>query len=68
MESPLSPIVADLTMRDLEENVLNSLNFRPVLYYRYVDDILLLASEEEIHTILNKFNDFNHRLKFTLET
>jgi len=33
MGSPLSPIVADLTMRDLEKNVLNSLNIRPVLYY-----------------------------------
>jgi len=54
-------------MRDLEENVLNSLNLRPVLYYRYVDDILLSASKEEIHIIFKKFNDYHHRLKFTLE-
>jgi len=67
MGSPLSPIVVDLIMRDLKENVLNSLNIRPVLYYRYFD-ILLSASEEEIHIILNKFNDYHHRLKFTLET
>jgi len=53
-------------MRDLEDNVLNSLNIRPVLYYRYVDDILLLTSEEKIHIILNKFNDYHHKLKFTL--
>jgi len=67
MGSPLSPIIADLTMRDLEENVLNTLNIRPLIYYRYVDDILLVASKEEIHVILNKFNNYHHRLQFTLE-
>jgi len=40
MESPLSPIVADLVMQDLKENILNSLNIRPPLYYRYVDAII----------------------------
>jgi len=68
MGFPLSPVIADLTMRDLEENVLNSLNIWPVLYYRYVDDILLSAAKEEIHFILNKFNDYHDKLKFTLET
>jgi len=68
MGSPLSSIVADLTMRDLEENVLNTLNIQPILYYRYVDDILLSTSKEEIHIILNKFNTYHHRLKLTLET
>jgi len=67
MGFPLSPITADLTIRDLEKNVLNALNIRPVLYYRYVDDILLSVSKEEIHIILNKFNNYHHRLKFTLE-
>jgi len=42
MGSPLSPITADLrSMRDIEENVLNSLNIRPILYYRYVDDFIV---------------------------
>jgi len=68
MGSPLSPIVADLVMRDLEEHVLNSLNIRPSLYYRYVDDIILTAPKEEIHTILNEFNSYHQRLNFTLET
>jgi len=37
------------------------------MYYRYVDDIILAAPKEEIHTILN-FNSYHYRLKFTLET
>jgi len=66
MGSLLSPIVADLVMQDLKENILNSLNIRPPLYYRYVDDILS-ALEEEIHNIFKKFNSYHHRLKFTME-
>jgi len=64
----MSPIVADLVMWDLEEYVLNSLNIRSTLYYRYIDDIILAAPKEEIHTILNKFNNYHYKLKFTLET
>jgi len=61
-------------MRDLEEYVLNSLNIRPTLYYRYVDNIILAAPKEKIHIkqiqiqYLNKFNSYHYRLKFTLET
>jgi len=68
MGSPLSPIVADIVMRDLEENILNSLNIRPILYYRYVDDIILTAPKDEIQLILDRFNSYHYRLKFTLET
>jgi len=68
MGSPLSPIIVDLVMCDLEENILNSLNIKPILYYRYVDDIIISASKEEIHDILRKFNCYHHRLKLTLET
>jgi len=65
MGSPLSPIIADLVMCDLllEENILNSLNIKSILYYRYVDDIIISAPEEEIHDILRKFNCYHHRLK-----
>jgi len=55
-------------MRDLEEYILNSLNIRPTLYYRYINDIILAAPKEKIHIILNKFNSYHYRLKFTLET
>lgn len=41
MGSPLSPIIADIVMCDLEEYCLRSVNVRPSFYYRYVDDIVL---------------------------
>jgi len=68
MGSPLSPIISDLVMRDLEDKVLNSLSTQPIFYYRYVDDIILSTYEEEIHSILEKFNNYHHRLKFTIES
>lgn len=43
MGSPLSPIIADLVMQDLEEKALNSIGLSLPLYYRYVDDIILAA-------------------------
>jgi len=57
-------------MRDLEDKVLNSLIVQPIFYYRYVDDIIIILStyEEEIHSILKKFNNYHHRLKFTMES
>jgi len=54
-------------MCDLEEYILKSLHIKPTLY-RYVDDIIISAPEEEIHGILRKFNCYHHRPKLTLET
>jgi len=36
-------------------------------YYRYVDDILLAAPLNLLDDILNIFNSFHDRLKFTME-
>jgi len=43
MGSPLSPVIADIVMRDLENDCLRKLNFELTLYYRYVDDIVLTS-------------------------
>jgi len=62
-----SPIIADLTMQDLEEHVLSSLKIKLSIYYRYVDDILLAAPEDDINDIFETFNNYHNRLKFTIE-
>jgi len=67
MGSPLSPILADIEMQDLEEKAISNLNLDFPFYYRYVDDILLLTSEDKVNTILNTFNNIHKRLQFTLE-
>jgi len=40
MGSPLSPIIADIVMQDLERVVLETFDFDIPIYYRYVDDIV----------------------------
>jgi len=67
MGSPLSPIIADFVMQDLENSVLSTVKFPIPIFYRYVDDILLAIPEEKIDFIFNKFSSFHPRLQFTLE-
>jgi len=67
MGSPLSPILADLVMKKLEETTLFRLPFHIPLYVRYVDDIGIAAPSCLIPNILNMFNSFHKRLQFTIE-
>jgi len=68
MGSPLSPVIADLVMRDLETVCLNKINCQLTLYYRYVDDIVMAGPSDKIDLILTTFNEYHERLKFTLNT
>jgi len=67
MGSPLSPILADIVMQDLEEKAIKKLDINFPFYYRYVDDILLLTPKSKVNIILNTFNNIHERLKFTVK-
>lgn len=67
MGSPLSSSIANLVMEDFENKVLNNLNFKPVFYKRYVDDIVALIPKIKIEYFLNEFNKYNERIQFTME-
>jgi len=67
MDSPLSPILADIVMEKLEEISLSRLPFHIPLYVRYVDDIAIAAPSSLIPDILHTFNSFHTRLQFTIE-
>ncbi|XP_018364347.1 PREDICTED: uncharacterized protein LOC108762042 [Trachymyrmex cornetzi] len=67
MGSPLSPILADLVIQDLELYVINSLEFKVPIYYRYVDDILVALPDVQINKVLLLFNSHHNRIKFTVE-
>jgi len=67
MGSPLSPIIADLVLQDLEMKAIERLPFELPLYYRYVDDVLLAAPVDRLNELLEIFNSFHNRLQFTLE-
>jgi hypothetical protein len=67
MGSPLSPILADIVMDDLEVHCLESLNFKISTFLRYVDDIFAIIPRSKINEVLNAFNNYHPRLKFTFE-
>ena len=69
MGSPLSPIISDIFMDDLERECLSKLTFKLPFYFRYVDVIITAAPPDKIDTILNAFNNYNnkpnHVIKFS---
>ena len=66
MGSPLSPIAADIVMDGLESKCIASLPFQLPFYFRYVD-IITAVPHNKIDTIKDTFNNFNHRIQFTIE-
>ena len=51
-----SPIPSDIVMKDLEIYVIHKLNFKPLFYFRYVDDIILCIPKNTIdHTVVLVF-------------
>ena len=56
-------------MTELELKIVNPLidSGKTKFYTRFVDDTLLLAKEEDINYIFNKFNPFHPSLQFTLD-
>lgn len=67
MGSPLSPILADMVMDDLETHCLNQLSFDVSTYHRYVDDIFTIIPVSKVHEVIRIFNSYHHRLGFTCE-
>lgn len=67
MDSPLSLLIADIVLQDIENKALYKFNKIVPLYYRYVDDIVLAAPPHMVDSIVRTFNAFHNRLKFTAE-
>ena len=56
MGSPISPLLADIVMQDLELTILQSLNFKVHIYFCYVNDTFFIIPSDELEYILRKFN------------
>ncbi|XP_071490039.1 uncharacterized protein [Diadema antillarum] len=71
MGSPVSPIVANLSMEDLEQTVLSTAptTIKPRLWKRYVDDILAVVKEHSVDQLKDHLNqaDVTGSIKFTHE-
>ena len=69
MGSSLGPVLPNIIMTELELKIVFTFidSGKIKFYTRLVDDTLLLAKEEDINYIFNKFNSFHPTLQFTMD-
>ena len=67
--SPLSPIIANLFMEDLEEQAMHSAPLRPSLLLRYVDDTFVIwpHGEQNLQSFHTLLNQMSANIEFTIE-
>ena len=70
MGGSLEPVLANIIMTECEKAIVNQLIENNIVkfYIRYVDDTLLVLREKDIDIVLNRFNSFNKKLQFTVDT
>lgn len=71
MESPLSPLLAELYMSNLEKHFFSDTNRKRHIKqgYRYVDDIICLwtGTDRQLSCILKYLNYIDSKIKFTMK-
>ncbi len=70
MGNPLAPPLANLFMIKIEKRALATGLFKPIVWWRYVDDIyciLLLEDSDNIELIIFRLNSIHPSIKFTYE-
>ena len=63
----MAPQYAIIFTGDREERILQDCSFKPLVWWRYIDDIFLLwqHGEEKLKEFLNVLNRYHPRIKFT---
>ncbi len=67
MGTKMAPSYANLFMSSLEEKFQHTLNKKPLLWKRYIDDIILIwpGPPQEVSTMMDNLNKFHETIKFT---
>ena len=65
--SPISPIVANLFMEDLEIKALATSPLPPSLWKRFVDDTFIIIKKSHKNALLEHLNSIDNNIKFTCE-
>ena len=65
MGSPISPIVANLFMEDLETKALATSPHPPSLWKRFVDDTFTIIKKSHKNALLEHINSIDNNIKFT---
>ena len=65
--SPVSPIVANLYMEHFERKALRSASNPPQVWYRFVDDIMVIQQQTHKQAFLDHISSIDPAIKFTVE-
>ena len=67
MGSPLSPIIANMVMEEIEQTALNTYLNPPSLWLRYVDDVYAIMKKTEVEPFHDHLNTISTSIKFNKE-
>ena len=65
MGSPLSPIIANMVMEEIEQTALNTYLKLPFFWSRYVDDVYAIEEKTEVEPFHDYLNTISTSIKFT---
>ncbi|XP_022784575.1 uncharacterized protein LOC111325104 [Stylophora pistillata] len=67
MGSPISPVLADLVMEEIEETAISTFPYPPKWWFRYVDDSHSYIKKDQVDNFHKHLNSINPNMQFTLE-
>ena len=67
MGPPVSVVVANLVMEDIESRALSSFSPSPVFWKQYIDDVCCAVKEEDLIPFLQHINSIHPSIQFTHE-
>ena len=67
MGSPISVVIAELTMQYFEAEALESPPCQPLFWKRYVDDCITALPADQIPAFTQHLNSINPNIQFTVE-
>ena len=67
MGSPVSPVVANLCMEEIEESAINSSSVPPKIWKRYVDDSFCIIKKDNVPAFHDTLNSIDANISFTIQ-
>lgn len=65
---PLAPVLANIVLDDLVSTSLKQIPKKVKIIKKYVDDFFIIAHKDIVNKMLEIFNAYHPRIKFTVET